>query len=80
MLVPVSMAGVPIDASVIFHGVGQNRVIWLASRAIFDLRQAMKPGETIPLSPAGDAVYLDCEVGHTRPCSHELDQSFFADV
>ena len=27
--------------------------IWLAARAIFDLRQAMKPGETIPLSPEG---------------------------
>jgi hypothetical protein len=31
--------------------------IWLASRAIFDLRQAMKQGETIPLSPAGEAVF-----------------------
>lgn len=31
--------------------------IWLASRAIFDLRQAMPPGETIPLSPAGDAIF-----------------------
>ena len=26
-------------------------------------------------SPAGDAVYLDCEVGHTRPCSHETATS-----
>jgi hypothetical protein len=31
--------------------------IWLASRAIFDLRQAMKPGETIPLSPEGEAIF-----------------------
>jgi hypothetical protein len=31
--------------------------IWLASRSIFDLRQAMKPGETIPLSPEGDAIF-----------------------
>ncbi|HTI49292.1 MAG TPA: hypothetical protein VL475_00010 [Planctomycetaceae bacterium] len=31
--------------------------IWLASRAIFDLRQAMKPGETIPLSPDGEAIF-----------------------
>lgn len=31
--------------------------IWLASRAIFDLRQAMKPGETIPLSAEGEAIF-----------------------
>ena len=31
--------------------------IWLAARAIFDLRQAMKPGDTIPLSPEGEAVF-----------------------
>jgi len=31
--------------------------IWLASRAIFDLRQAMKPGETIPLSADGEALF-----------------------
>jgi hypothetical protein len=31
--------------------------IWLAARAMFDLRQAMKPGETIPLSPEGDAIF-----------------------
>lgn len=31
--------------------------IWLAARAIFDLRQAMKPGDTIPLSREGEAVF-----------------------
>lgn len=31
--------------------------IWLASRAIFDLSQAMKRGETIPLSPEGKAIF-----------------------
>lgn len=31
--------------------------IWLASRAIFDLRQAMKRGESIPLSAEGEAIF-----------------------
>jgi hypothetical protein len=31
--------------------------IWLAARAAFDLRQTLKPGDTIPLTPEGEAIF-----------------------
>jgi len=31
--------------------------IWLASRAVFDLRQTLKPRDTIPLTPEGKAIF-----------------------
>ena len=31
--------------------------IWLAARAVFDLRQTLKPGDTIPLTPEGKAIF-----------------------
>jgi hypothetical protein len=31
--------------------------IWLASRAVFDLRQTRKPGDPIPFTPEGKAVF-----------------------
>jgi hypothetical protein len=31
--------------------------IWLASRAVFDLRQTLKPGDAIPLTPEGKAIF-----------------------
>ena len=31
--------------------------IWLASRAVFDLRQTLKPGDAVPLTPEGRAIF-----------------------
>ena len=31
--------------------------IWLAARAVFDLAQALKPGESVPFTPEGKALF-----------------------
>ena len=50
-------ANLTAPAPKIADGTPDLNGIWLASRAVFDLRQTRKPGDPIPFTPEGKAIF-----------------------